>query len=268
METHILMVEDDDRTRMALVAMLEKTGYQVTPAEDGTAALELLARTRFDVVITDIRMGDIDGIEVLYAARNSKQPPAVILLTGYGSLETAIAALRAGAYDYLLKPCAPTALLSCVAGAIQRRNAEIRQADALNTIAQIVAQVREDDTTATSPPVEDIEAIGEKATAEQPGRYMNVGALRIDRVRHTISFNNQPLHVTPTEYSLLHCLAEAGERVLSYREIIRCTHGHDMDDEEAHLLLKSHIRNLRRKINPRYLVSVRGVGYILAAPDE
>lgn len=269
MKIRILMVEDDHRTRMALVAMLEKAGYQVTPAADGEAALEILSQHRFDIVITDIRMGDIDGIEVLNAARTAKQPPAVILLTGYGSLETAIAALRAGAHDYLLKPCAPTALLSCVANALQRRDTEKRQNDALHTIAQIVAQVQETGATSFSSAINALSVTREQSVAKDVGdRYINVGNLCIDQLRHTILFNNKPLHVTPTEYTLLYCLAEARERVLGYREIVRYTHGRDMQDDEAHLLLKSHIRNIRRKINPQYLISVRGVGYILTAPDE
>lgn len=267
MDIHILMVEDDQRTRMALTAMLEKAGYRVTPAADGETALQLLAQDQFDVIITDIRMNDIDGIEVLNAARNESPMPAVILLTGYGSLETAIAAIRAGAYDYLLKPCSPADLLKCVDRALQRRNAEQRQANALQTIAQIVAQFNEEDMF--------IKHLERERTTDplfpasvHPDRYTYVGALCIDRLRHTISFDNELLHVTPIEYALLECLIDAGQRVVTYREIVRYTHGHDVDEEEAQMLLKSHVRNLRRKIPARYLVNVRGTGYILVNPDE
>ncbi len=267
MDIHVLMVEDDQRTRMALTAMLEKAGYCVTPAADGETALQMLAQHSFDVIITDIRMNDIDGIEVLNAARNESPAPAVILLTGYGSLETAIAAIRAGAYDYLLKPCSPAALLKCVDRALQRRNAEQRQVNALQTIAQIVAQFNEEEVF--------IKQLDQERTidplppeSEQPDRYTYVGALCIDRLRHTVSFDKELLHVTPTEYALLECLMDAGQRVVTYREIVRHTHGHDVDEEEAQTLLKSHVRNLRRKIPARYLVNVRGAGYILVNPDD
>lgn len=265
MDTHILMVEDDDRMRLALVTMLEQAGYHVTPAANGATALELLAHQHFDVIITDIRMDDIDGIEVLHTARSYDPHSAVILLTGYGSLDTAIAALRAGAYDYLLKPCAPTDLLKCVADAARRRTTDLRQAAAIRSIAQIVAQVQESHQT-TAP--DDTPALVAPPGTEQPENFLHIGLLRIDRLRREIAFDGELLHVTPTEYALLCCLAVARGRVLSYNEIVRCTHGYETDSNGAHLLLKSHIRNLRRKMDVNYIISVRGIGYMLLTPDQ
>ncbi len=266
MHEYILMVEDDDRTRMALVDMLARAGYHVVPACDGAQALDLLKEHSFDVVVTDIRLGDVDGIEVLHAARSEVPPPAVILLTGYGSLETAIAALRAGAFDYLLKPCAPTALLECVSHAIERRNSDLRQVDALQHIAQIITQFQQNTPSARVEPV--LQHYGDATYQNHLDPVIRIGNLCIDRLRHTVLYQDLPVHLTPTEYDLLVCLAEAGERVLSYREIIRHTHDQDIEDGEAHSLLKSHIRNLRRKINPNYIISVRGVGYVIVAPLE
>lgn len=266
MHEYILMVEDDDRTRMALVDMLARVGYHVVPACDGAQALDLLKEHSFDVVITDIRLGDVDGIEVLHAARSDASPPAVILLTGYGSLETAIAALRAGAFDYLLKPCAPTALLQCVSHAIERRNSDLRQAGVLQHITQIITQFQQNTPLKRAEPV--LQHYGHTSYQNHSDPVMRIGNLYIDRLRHTVLYQDIPVHLTPTEYDLLVCLAEAGDRVLSYREIARHTHGQDIKEGEAHSLLKSHIRNLRRKINPHYIVSVRGVGYVIVAPIE
>jgi DNA-binding response OmpR family regulator len=217
------------------------------------------------VVVSDIRMGMIDGLDVLKAARNQSYRPAVILLTGYGSLDTAIAALRTGASDYLLKPCDPALLVDTVTHAIQQRLDELNQADAMDVILQIAERMQAKKSTPgtrlTNP------ANGQSQPVEQE-RYMRVGALSIDYFRHKVSFEGKPLHMTRIEYDLVRCLAEAQGRVLTYGEIVRHTHGQKMDNSEALLLLKQHIRNIRSKIPSDYLVNVRSTGYMLVDPDE
>jgi DNA-binding response OmpR family regulator len=167
--------------------------------------------------------------------------------------------LRAGADDYLLKPCEPTELLSCVAKAVHRRQEQQRQVDAIQTIFIGLDQLRG----GTQPLVPEP---AQAPSVEEPGRYLHVGQLTIDCFRHTATFNGQTLHLTPIEYALLLCLAEARGRVVGYSEIIRRTHGISVDEMEAQTLIKPHIRNLRRKIDPAYLSNVRGTGYVLAAP--
>jgi DNA-binding response OmpR family regulator len=70
------------------------------------------------------------------------------------------------------------------------------------------------------------------------------------------------------EHSLLRCLAEAAGRVLSYQELVQCMYGHELANPEAQVLLKTHVRNVRRKINPDYLVNIRSTGYKLALPES
>jgi DNA-binding response OmpR family regulator len=268
MGVNILLVEDDSTARMLLADVLEGAGYQVTTARDGEVALELLSAQVFDVVITDIRMRQVDGIKVLEAARQLTPPPSVILLTGFGSLETAVAALRAGAHDYLLKPAAPKDLLSRVAKAVERRSAEVRQNEAARIIAQGLAHLQGHVPIGAYSPLEEIALPGEPTEMPQSDRYLHVGSLSIDTFRHTATFDNQTMHLTPIEYALLHCLAASQGRVVSYSEIVRCSHGYEPDEAEAQSLLKAHVRNLRRKINSRYLVNVRGTGYMLVDPDK
>jgi DNA-binding response OmpR family regulator len=257
MDTRVLLVEDDITARMLLADVLSSAGYDVLTAADGDAAIHVLAEQSFDVVLTDIRMGSVDGIQVLADAKRRPRPPAVILLTGYGSLETAIAALRSGADNYLLKPCEPTDLLACIADAARRRAELLRQTDAITSITRSIEQLR-----GLSPASEHTAAV--PAGSEL---LIRIGRLVIDSFFHTATFDQQPLHLTPIEYALLRCLAEARGRVLSYSEIVRRTHGHITNDNDAQLLIKAHIRNLRRKIDPAYLVNVRGTGYRLAAPE-
>lgn len=262
MQAQILLVEDDDRARMLLSHVLEGAGYMVSTAGSGEAALHLLANLEFDVVVADIKMRRVDGLQVLRSARSLPQPPEVILLTGFGTLESSVAALRAGAYDYLLKPCAPPELLERVASAVQRRSAELRQSQVLERIAHDLAQLR--DLAEESPG-----APGQGPEAEEPhGRYLRVGDLRIDCLRHSVDFQGELLHLTPIEYALLLCLAMQPGEVCNYTEIVRHTHGYAPPQAEAQALLKPHVRNLRRKLAPSYLINMRGVGYMLAARAE
>ncbi len=266
METQVLLVEDDATARLLLGEVLTGAGYDVTTAQDGETALELLSKQTFDVVITDIRMRKVGGIQVLYAAKQYTSSPAVILLTGYGSLETALEALRAGAYDYLLKPVDPNDLLERVEGAMQRRQSEQRQNNAVRIIAQGLAQLQGHVPLGDQPERRDNRVVPEQPPHEET-RYITVGLLTIDSFRHTASFDGHMLHLTPIEYALLRCLAESTGRVLTYREIVRCSHGHEPEETEAQSLLKAHIRNLRRKIASDYLVNVRGTGYMLVDPE-
>jgi DNA-binding NarL/FixJ family response regulator len=103
--TQILLVDDEPLILTGLRLNLEKEGYQVTPADGGKKALSALRSRRFDVVITDLMMNFVDGIEVLRTVKQKSPETVVIILTGYGNLSSAINALRFEADDYLLKPC-------------------------------------------------------------------------------------------------------------------------------------------------------------------
>jgi DNA-binding NtrC family response regulator len=101
----ILLVDDDLIIIKAVEGLLELEGYVVTTAESGERAIELLENATFDLVITDLVMGSIDGIGVLKRAKEINPETMVIILTGFGNMTSAIEALRSGADDYILKPC-------------------------------------------------------------------------------------------------------------------------------------------------------------------
>ncbi len=100
----ILAVDDDYASRLLLKKVLEHDGYQVTICSDGIEAIEILDKQAFDVVVTDLIMESIGGIELLEKIKKTNPEIAVILLTGHASIETAIQAVRLGASDYLIKP--------------------------------------------------------------------------------------------------------------------------------------------------------------------
>ncbi|HSL41670.1 MAG TPA: response regulator, partial [Desulforhopalus sp.] len=101
----ILFVDDEEIIRKTFVRELQMEGFAVTAADGGRQALAILAEGEFDLVITDLVMPEIDGLGVLKAAKETAPHIGVIILTGYGDIGSAIAALRLGADDFTLKPC-------------------------------------------------------------------------------------------------------------------------------------------------------------------
>lgn len=269
MNGHILLVEDDDKLRKMLARVLSRAGYEVTQVTSGEAAIDLLqpataSEQKYDVVLTDIVLGSIDSVGVTQVAIQQPDAPEVILLTGQGSLETAVAALRHGAFDYLFKPAEISHLLERLAAAVARRRARLQrdqEASMLRKITEVLMQSQEEEVLVSPDQAETVLA------ATELQRYRLVGELRIDTYRHKVWLHAEQVHLTPTEYAILVCLAEMPGQVVRYEEIIRRTHRQTMPRDDAHSLLTSHVRNIRRKIDPHYLISVRGVGYMLTDPQ-
>ena len=107
----ILLVDDDPFILEGIGADLENQGFKITKANSGDRALELLAETDYDLVVTDLVMENVDGIQVLKKAKDLNAHTMVIILTGYGNMTSAIEALRHEADDYLLKPCESAEIL-------------------------------------------------------------------------------------------------------------------------------------------------------------
>ena len=118
----ILLVDDDPFILEGIGADLENQGFKVTKADSGDRALELLAETDYDLVVTDLVMEDVDGIQVLKKAKDLNADTMVIILTGYGNMKSAIEALRHEADDYLLKPCESAEMLYRVKQCMARRS--------------------------------------------------------------------------------------------------------------------------------------------------
>jgi DNA-binding response OmpR family regulator len=276
--SHILLVEDDVPAGKAIAKTLIGEQHEVTLAHDGKTAVDLLERsnitsTFYDVVITDIRLPEASGIEVLYVARGMRLPPSVILLTAYASVDTAIAAMRAGAHDYIRKPCDMEELLECVEKALEKRLESFHQQEknrALVRITRLIEGLQDESPEQEYPSI--LQYPGgivpfTPIDAANIDPYLQVGDIFIDCHHRSIFIRNEFLHTTPTEFRLLHALAMARQRPLSYREIVRHTHGYDdMENTEAAQLLRWHVRNLRQKIPDGYIVQVRGLGYVLKEP--
>jgi DNA-binding NtrC family response regulator len=121
----ILLVEDERMTRVALTGTLRKAGYEVTPCADGDAGLAALNAGAFDIVLTDLSLPGADGLAILARAKQTSPDTKVVIMTAYASTETAVAALRQGAYDYLTKPFQPEDLLNRVGHLARLRTVEL-----------------------------------------------------------------------------------------------------------------------------------------------
>lgn len=118
----VLVVDDEEVVRLGYRRVLSTDGFVVAAAGDGRTALEVMAGDRFDVVLLDLRMPGMDGLEVLQAMKERWPQSEVVVVTGYPSIDTAKEAVRLGAYDYLAKPVVPEAVLRATTGAwMQKR---------------------------------------------------------------------------------------------------------------------------------------------------
>ena len=117
----VLVVDDEESVVVTIKAILQLDGYNVSTTTSGAKARAMVREVEYDLVLTDLRLEDGDGLDVLKAVRESFPETVTIMLTGYASLESAIQALRAGAYDYLVKPSEVEELRSTVARGIERR---------------------------------------------------------------------------------------------------------------------------------------------------
>ena len=111
----VLVVDDEDIVRDSLASWLEEDGYEVDTASDGQTALGMLQKRSYAVVLEDLKMPSMDGLKLLARVRSLRPEAAVILMTAYATVDTAVQAIKEGAYDYLVKPFDPEKLSQMVA---------------------------------------------------------------------------------------------------------------------------------------------------------
>src|SRR5579862_5524848 len=136
---NILIVDDEPTIRQSLKGVLEDEGFKTTTAESGEASLEIISKHAFDVVLLDVWLPGIDGLETLEKIREKENAPEVIMISGHGTIETAVRATKLGAYDFLEKPLSIDKTLALVRHALdsrrlRRENRELKKQLAQNSI--------------------------------------------------------------------------------------------------------------------------------------
>lgn len=255
----ILVVDDEANIRRGLLAILSKDGHHVAQASSGEEALPMLEEFAPEAAIIDIRMPGMSGVELLHEIRTRRPHTSVVLLTGHGTLETAVAAIKEGAHDYLLKPSQPDAIRSVVQTALAAARRSREQSRLFDSLRSSLFKLGE--LPATSRP---------HVQAEREG-LMVIGDLRIDARAHEVRRGDRLIPLTPSEFQLLVTLANHQGRVLEYVKLVQTVLDYDAEPWEAKELIKRHVFSLRKKIEPEpsapvYILNVRGVGYRLSAP--
>lgn len=251
----ILIVDDEPAVRSFLRDMLAEQGGHVTTARDGTEALAAIATREFDLVLLDLKMADMGGTAVLAAVRQRWPDTAVIVLTGHGSLETAVEALRQGAVDYLLKPCGTASLRESVRRALQERRRSVEQRELLSRWQPNPGRS----------PLANAPSAGHLDWSE--GRFSQWAGLLVDHMRRTLTLDGHLLELTPTEFDLMAHLVSEAPRVIPPQELVRAAQGYECHEQEARELVRTHIYHIREKADAAgrrdVLRTVHGVGYAL-----
>lgn len=238
MKSNILVVDDEPVARQSLTDILKLEGYIVTSAPNGQAAVEYVRTHPIDLMIVDLRMPGMDGLEVVQVVNQVSPETEVILLTAFGSTETAIQALRLRIHDYLLKPASPAQIMASVKKGLLRHSAKSR-------INNIVSN--------------DVEDALETITLKD--------GTTVDLSRRQIKQKTKVEHLTPAEGRLLRILMENEGKVFSHRELVLLVQGYDTSQREAPEILRPLVSRLRHKLEQfpslsERVVSVRGTGYL------
>jgi DNA-binding response OmpR family regulator len=265
----ILIVDDEEDARAMLQMVLSREEYDVTAAISTEDALRKLSVLSFDVVVTDIRLPGIDGVHLLREIQRRWPDTITIVLTAYPSLDSAVAALRAGAHDYLSKPCPPSEIRRSVQEGLAKRRGLTKRWELMRALERQLLDglqaLREDRLAG----VEDAgDAVAAPAPTSMPSQIIRAGSFIIDRERHVALLGDIPLELTPAQFEILACLAERAPAVISPQELIRRALNYDANEIEASDLMRWHVHHLRRKLEvdpnqPQLLKTVRGIGYKL-----
>jgi DNA-binding response OmpR family regulator len=221
----VLVVDDEPKIIQIARDYLERAGFAVLEARDGQSALAAVRAAKPDLLILDLGLPDMDGLDVCRAVRRNSNVP-IIMLTARDQDADKIAGLELGADDYVTKPFSPKVLVA-------RARAVLRRLEHATGGAEV----------------------------------LRAGGLELDVPRMRLTVAGQAVEVTPTEFQLLAALARQPGRIYTRAQLLDALHGVAFESYER--AIDAHIKNLRRKIEPnprepRYLLTVYGVGYKLA----
>lgn len=233
MKTNLLVVDDEPIARQSLSDILRLEGYHVVSVASGEAAVDHLRNYSVDLMIVDLKMPGMNGLDVIQVAHQLAPDTQIILLTAYGSMESAVEALRQRVHDYLLKPASPTQILASVRRGLSLCAASAESAGKNNDFL----------TVKTSDGIE------------------------IDLMRRTINKNGISESLTPAEGHLLRVFVESVGKVFTHRELVLLVQGYDVSQREAQEILRPLVSRLRHKMEKfptlhERIVSVRGTGYV------
>lgn len=235
--THQILIVDDEKTfRYFLSLHLQDQGYEVTEAADGQTAMTLIDKKSFDIALVDLRLTDMDGLEIMRYLRRVAPQTSVIILTGYGTLDSAIEALRQGAHDYVTKPFDTSELLASVADGIARQLTHPSQAKQ-EQIQNNILEIRD---------------------------------LTLNQASRQVSRQGEIINLTPTEFDILSTLMSHPNTAIDAITLIKEVRGYEASETDARAIARVHVHRLRQKLetdpaNPEYIITVAGGRYLISS---
>jgi DNA-binding response OmpR family regulator len=238
-KANILVADDELVERQTLIDILRLEGYHVTGVANGEAAVDHIRLNPVDLVVLDLRMPGMSGLDVVKVINRISPDIEIILLTAHGSMESAIDALRSQVHDYLLKPASPTQIIDSVVRGLVRRRTKLQEQEKQKT---------------------------EMISEENMVITMGDGTI-IDHGRRLVRCGTKTIFLTPAEGRLLRILVENVGKVYTHRELVLLVQGYSTTQQEAPEILRPLVSRLRQKLAsiPKLMdrvVSVRGTGYV------
>lgn len=250
MKRRILIVDDEELTRRSLADILKLEGYEVTTAADGESALTHLRGGIFEVMLLDLKMPGINGVEVMRIAAEISPDTKIIMLTAHGSVDSAIEAIHLRAHDYIRKPASSQKIIESIEKALPKRISERHPTWQLNPEAQ--GRVHEQSL----------------SFSEIPPKVIKIGTdILVDLTRRMITHGESRIMLTPAENRLLKIFVEHPGEVFSHRDLVLMAQGYDTKEWEAPEVLRPLVSRLRRKLQAipgaeHWIINVRGTGYM------
>ena len=254
----ILIVEDEEKIARFVTLELEHEGYQVEHAADGRTAVDLALERDYDLILLDVLLPQLNGMEVLRRVRKHKDVP-VIMVTARDAVMDKVAGLDAGADDYLTKPFAIEELFARIRVALKRSEA-VRAASGVGGAGAGTGMAVG---AGAIPPVSD----SAQASASPSPATLTVGSVVLDPDRREVTVGGSPIALTAREFDVLALLMAHAETVLTRERIAHEALGYEYVGDTNNVDV--HIAHLRAKIEDaggaRIIQTVRGVGYVCRA---
>lgn len=243
MNEAVLVIEDEPKIARLLELELQYEGYQVGKAGSGTEGLEMYHGGQWDLILLDIMLPGLSGIEVLRRIRAKDALVPILMLTAKDSVEDKVSGLDLGANDYITKPFRIEELLA-------RVRAALRLSAAAASSSGVIRHANQDTTSLM--------------TEEETG-WLTAAGLRLNEGTREVSRDGIPIELTPREFDLLVYLLQNQRQVLSRDQIVQAVWGYDYYGDTN--VVDVYIRYVRKKVDngftPPLIHTVRGVGYVL-----
>jgi len=264
MQGHILIIDDEASLRQTMARILQRAGYEVTTAADGKEGLALISEHPFDLVYSDIRMPDMNGLELLKIVHAKFPDLPVVLFTAQPDLNSAVEAVRSGAVDYLLKPLKPQAVIDRTNSILEKNLVERRKRVIQRQIEALQAELN----ALEKGNGEENVASGPKQAPASNDRFVRLGTLSLDLYARRVTMKECDVDIPPTSFDYLLVLVRHSPNVVSFQTLVAEAQGYETDTREAQELTKWHIHHIRQAIEPDsrkpvYVINVRGTGYRL-----